>query len=458
MNESVSNVIKCAKCPATFESRGQRDSHNDRFHRTEVSVTYKDGTTSTVGRNSDGWFMCRCGAKYGRSRELSRHCKGCRHSTATSGMDSIMCIGLIQTVTALSTHPYSLSAATTSTSVPTVATATATVTMQNGQEHGFDQMVQYISEFEIAVCVACRSALNAPPGISRHLVSTHSWTRKEAKALEQQFIDQPIRSPNNIDEPWIIPDPEHPPIPYLNLYKGGFGCHLCNFVCQTKRSIRSHYSKCHRGEVENPGQVWRTNLWMQRFNAGCRKQYFEVARGHVTANPAIASSHNAAITDSRTCDIRQQLQAQVQQRTAAVARSLEVIQPPEINTEVNPWLERTGWAIHLQGQNRFEISKMTELPTKDETIIQAICDSLKRLITSARQSIEQNKVNHFDMIQINSFHRHKLFSKPLKVHLAEQTFKQYTVVWQRLLCYVFRTNDGDAVGTLLYKLTVGQKK
>src|SRR5437762_1804767 len=64
--------VKCSKCSATFESRGQRDSPNDRFHRLEVSVTFRDGTTSQLGRNSDGWFMCRCGKKYGRSRELLR--------------------------------------------------------------------------------------------------------------------------------------------------------------------------------------------------------------------------------------------------------------------------------------------------------------------------------------------------------------------------------------------------
>jgi len=34
-----------------------------------------------------------------------------------------------------------------------------------------DQLVRYLSEFEMVVCVMCRYALNEPPGIRRHLVS-----------------------------------------------------------------------------------------------------------------------------------------------------------------------------------------------------------------------------------------------------------------------------------------------
>src|SRR5436305_111068 len=68
-----------------------------------------------------------------------------------------------------------------------------------------DQTVRYISEFEVAVCTSCGYALNSSPGISRHLMTKHSWSRTEARAYEQKFLNRSIRSPSKSDDDWIIP-------------------------------------------------------------------------------------------------------------------------------------------------------------------------------------------------------------------------------------------------------------
>jgi len=79
---------KCSKCPETFNSRGKRDSHGDRFHRSEVTITFKDGSTLRAGRNSDGWFQCPCGKTYSHTRELVRHSKGCNRGAVEPAVTS----------------------------------------------------------------------------------------------------------------------------------------------------------------------------------------------------------------------------------------------------------------------------------------------------------------------------------------------------------------------------------
>ena len=104
------------------------------------------------------------------------------------------------------------------------------------------------------------------------------------------------------------------------------------------------------------------------------------------------------------------------------------------------------------------MAKLMKVSNKDELIIRVICDSLKRLIANARQSIDQKKINHFDMMQINSFHRERTFSKSLNIQLVEKTYVSYIMIWQRLLSYIIRTNEKNALKRPLYQLTTTQKK
>src|SRR5436305_10670643 len=81
---------KCLKCPAIFDSRGKRDSHTDRYHRTEMNVKFNDDVTRIVIRNADGWFVCFCGRRYMRGRELLRHSKACNPSELKSNSEKAL--------------------------------------------------------------------------------------------------------------------------------------------------------------------------------------------------------------------------------------------------------------------------------------------------------------------------------------------------------------------------------
>jgi len=82
------------------------------------------------------------------------------------------------------------------------------------QRSGSD-IVCYLPKYEVVVYTECYYVLNKSPSIARHLVSTHLWSKTEATAIDQQFNDKAIRSPNHPNCTWILPEPDDPSIPVL---------------------------------------------------------------------------------------------------------------------------------------------------------------------------------------------------------------------------------------------------
>jgi len=72
------------------------------------------------------------------------------------------------------------------------------VTMQLlERSHQRSDIVCYLLKYEVVVCTECHYVLNKSPSIARHLVSAHLWSKTEATAIDQQFNDKAIRSPNH---------------------------------------------------------------------------------------------------------------------------------------------------------------------------------------------------------------------------------------------------------------------
>ena len=77
-------------------------------------------------------------------------------------------------------------------------------TYTRGQTH-----IRYIkTRNDLSLCISCDFVLNSVSGINKYLVSKHLWPRTKAKVMDQQFLDQSIRSPSNINESSIILKPQ----------------------------------------------------------------------------------------------------------------------------------------------------------------------------------------------------------------------------------------------------------
>ena len=335
-------------------------------------------------------------------------------------------------------------------------------------------IIQYLVEFEVVVCTQCRYALSKGSGITRHLVETHSWPRNEAKEVESQFIDKVIRSPSDKPCLWIVPKPQDPPVPYLNLYDNGFGCHTCAYVCRSKAVMQNHYSNQHRDQfAESSARLYRKNVCVQSFSLGTNSQCFEVTMPMsttpttiVTGTTGTGTAGNIAYTtptaiNDMAAALRAKLHRQVERRTETIQQSRTLIELAKDTREVSPWLDRTKWVEHLQGQDLVQMAKLAMMPATKEIELNEICVAFKRMMHSTRQLVRDQKISHFDLKSINSFTRHHDFQRPFNIaELQEVTFNHYISIWQRLLCYLIRTSypsDGQRPPPVLYRLTYDQQ-
>jgi hypothetical protein len=462
---------RCSQCPESFNTKGKRDAHNKGVHSLVISVQYIDGTKDTVSR-VDGEFACRCGNKYKHSGSLVRHAKECKkqvplstplpsklvdeegfdHELEIIGIPTIyVCLKLILDGQRISRFGIT-----------------------NASQNSYEEMIRYVPEYEIAVCIPCGHSVNASPGVKNHLITKHSCPNAIAKSIDESFKEKPIRSQSDPKVEWITPLPTDPAIPHLAIYRNAIGCHLCNFVCLSLATIKNHYRDKHREERENQSRkspkVWRKNVSVQRFSeGGYGKGFFEVERRIASTTPDAVSiqfigSGSTRIDTMTTSSniknqIRQRLHAQIREQTTTTQAALQIIVPSNLVTEVNPWLERTKWITHLNGQNLKLMFKFVGPLVPDERELGLICEAFKYAIVYVMDEVARGKLNQFDLQQINSFKRHQSYSKPFNTNIARTTVNRYILIWQRILCYIFRiqkrVNNGEGY-LALYKLNQHQ--
>jgi hypothetical protein len=130
----------------------------------------------------------------------------------------------------------------------------------------------------------------------------------------------------------------------------------------------------------------------------------------------------------------------------------------EVNkTEALPWLDLTRWTIYLAGHPLSDVAKLASLPAIGaEPLLRVLCESVNRLVELAHRSVCEDKINRFDQMRINSFlQRPHAADWPLIVNLQESTYKRYSSIWKRLLCFVHRTVQPDQPLQLQHRLTPG---
>ena len=317
-------------------------------------------------------------------------------------------------------------------------------------------IVEYVPTYEIAVCVICKYALNKPPGIRKHLQSVHHWSPNDARQVDQMFVEKAIRSPSDHETPWIYPNPEDPPVPFLSLNSHGFGCHACEYVCIAKRTMINHYCSHHRQEFEGSAvQLMRKHIHVQQFVTVGKSTFFEVNRGNTNdITVSIPTIGENAST------IRDKLHVQMQKQKSTVADNLSIIQKARDRREISPWLERTRWISHLEGHDMIKLVQLIAVPKTSRGChvgLISIITSVNRVLINTRTMVTEDKIlGDFDLKQINSFERHKQYSRPINLDITPETLKFYIGTWQRLLCYLIRTSrprDGEDPPPVLYQLT-----
>ena len=264
----------------------------------------------------------------------------------------------------------------------------------------------------------------------------------------------------------ILPKVPIEPIAGVVWFRNGWKCDFpnCTYICRSRTPMQTH---CHlQHQWKNPYSrggsqkqrretvyPWRYNINCQRlFAVGSKQTYFEVI-APTTTKPAPQASPDPPER------LYRQLQQQLQ--TANAHQSSDLTIAPGAATEANPWLRRTRWDQHLQGQQLADLAALVELPRNHETILQTFGLSIDRIIANARTSVLQQKINIFDQTALNMFNEHQVKAgQPFQDKLQKGTYQRYKGVWKKLLCFIYRLDQARDQGRyqdLPYCLTSTQR-
>lgn len=276
-----------------------------------------------------------------------------------------------------------------------------------------------------------------------------------------------------LKKPWIdpwkeslrFPPPTSAPIPYLPIHQG-YQCPsiTCPYVAGAKNTVRIHLIAQHPEIPKNPRGGPRTlthqphiypRVSCQRFfTTGRSSQYFAVTP------PSSHNQEQSPALPSITHWIEAQINTALARSEAMIDVASKTIQSHSVPTEASPWLDMTRWGDYLRGYSFQQVAPLGATPDlSQEPLLVEFASSINRIIQQAYQSIQEDRINVFDQVRINSFlQRQRAWDRPLFIRLKKATYRSYEHLWQRLIFFVYRSTQPDQPIRLRHQLTPSQSR
>ncbi|KAF9766798.1 hypothetical protein IL306_000732 [Fusarium sp. DS 682] len=165
---------------------------------------------------------------------------------------------------------------------------------------------------------------------------------------------------------------------------------------------------------------------------GPGSSYFEVGFGA----PARQTADEAA-------RMERAMRAMEQKQQQFEREDKECIKAADARIDANPWLERVGWAEHLQGLDPEAIRQLTDPVGEQEHVLQLIHDSIMRVMSQARAIATPRIVGSQALFEVQRKEVDKKPRRPFDNRVEEDTWVRYTAVWTKLICYIYRAERMD---------------
>ncbi|OOO04500.1 hypothetical protein AFCA_000004 [Aspergillus flavus] len=321
----------------------------------------------------------------------------------------------------------------------------------------------YNETYCLWICTSCHYAVT-PQHLDRHLRTHHRQhpsvkTAELRQAVLTEMLKKPWIEPRK--EPSRFPSPDSPPIPHLPIYSG-LRCPRCSYIGRSSNTLRNHLSHSHPDTRRPRGRDChqKPDLAATAEYVSCQRFYIAGTASHFFAvMPASQTERiQKAAQMSKAEFIQSQINQAYEQDQQAQAIQQQSIPIEKHSSEVSPWMELTRWPEYLQGQNLVSVAPLGSMPDSEkEPLLAVFVQSVERLIHRAYQTIASHRINEFDQIQINTFFRRPgVWNRPIQIHLRPSTYRQYRQVWQRLICFAYRSSRPDQPIVLRHQLTTAQ--
>ncbi|KAE8363256.1 hypothetical protein BDV27DRAFT_146297 [Aspergillus caelatus] len=284
----------------------------------------------------------------------------------------------------------------------------------------------YNPTYQIWICTAprCQYAISPTTLVSHLRTRYRSHPSAATPALQQAALTAILQRPwiNPEIEIICLPSPSSPPIVGLSVFRG-YGCLYCEYIYENY--IDRDRGRQKRGRETAAQTQARLQTRLAERIVSCQRFFINRAASRFFERLKKTASLKtpAAIIRARVEQALQESQATAEQTDGQIP----IIDPHP--TAVSPWLELTRWPEYLCSQD----------------------------LTAAYRVIKDGRINEFDQIQINTFFRRpSIWNRPIQIHLRPRTYREYCRVWQRLVCFAYRSSRTDQPIPLRHQLTTAQ--
>lgn len=296
------------------------------------------------------------------------------------------------------------------------------------------QWIIFNVEFHILLChdTDCQYALT-PGSTSRHLRDKHH-VKIEVQRQADQYIKQwpwqyDFRSvPLPLDQ--SLPQPV---LPVLN----GFQCTKCNFKSQSRKVLRTHGSKQHNQKGLKDEQIFMA-VQLQTWFGEKRARYWVVDASERSRDVNNGQGGGSGSGSDDTRDTGAAIKAEIE---AWVKKEEEEYKASTVATEIDPWLQYTGWEEVLAGSKHslVKTAEFTATATADEPELERLLQSWERILQRSLGTLAAVS-KYKDILKWWASPKNEAASqKPFELPQNHQkTVPRYGQTFGRLLCYIIR--------------------
>jgi Orsellinic acid/F9775 biosynthesis cluster protein D len=306
-------------------------------------------------------------------------------------------------------------------------------------------LFHYYSEYRVLVCKSCQYSIQPGRLVSHLRAKQHKLTQQQAAEIANRYADKQLADPCTERIAPIIPIK---PIEYLPIYRDGLACNHCHFVCRTRNWILRHQREVHDiriGRGRRQAQPEWTSIWCQCFFISAGQHYFQVQQ---TSRPTNTEGIPSLL---------QLIHQQLDQEEKLEQEKRNVVKNTADATEISPWLEKTEWIRHLEGQNKAAIVQLVKPAKPEELGLKEVEKSLDRLVRKAMQTILKKKVSMFLLHRAKSYEAGKDSREVFHIKNYDETIQRYQRIWNQVLMYILRTASAEYSESRLYRLTQKQQ-
>jgi hypothetical protein len=230
-------------------------------------------------------------------------------------------------------------------------------------------------EFHVVLChdTDCQHALT-PASTSRHLRDKH-----QAKVEAQRQADEYIKQWQWSYDFRSVPLPLDQSLPQLVLpVLRGFQCTKCGFTSQSRKVLQIHGLKEHDQKRLKDKQLFKP-VQVQTWFGQKRARYWVVDASGESRDVNNGQGGGSGSDNKESRDAGVAIKAKIEEW---LNKEEEEYKVSTIATEIDPWLQYTGWEEVLAGSKHslVKTAEFTAIATADEPELERVLQSWERIV------------------------------------------------------------------------------